>query len=384
MTGQLATVPGSFAAAWAIAWGTNRVAMRKWRQAAAAHWAERARLLWPARRGAGVNVLLLPICFGALQFALEGRFSAWCVAAAVAGWAGVLAGNYSMNRQILPGLTFRQWLRLEAMSWAMRMMFFLVWGGGAYLMPETINGWTLVIAASVLVFHVGLNWRICRWVSTRTGILVRGDERLKGIVAGTSERMGIRAPETWLLKVPLANAAALPLTRELVFTSGLMEVCSDEEAAGVCAHELAHLKEPKAVLTLRVIGSLWLFPLLFLKPALCAYGLAGFGLLGVSLALAWVTRKPRRRMEKRADKAAIELQNAKGVYSRALENIYRRNQIPAVSMSRRATHPHLYDRLLAAGIQPDFERPKPPGDIAWIYITVWMGFGVLIGWILAL
>jgi len=29
-------------------------------------------------------------------------------------------------------------------------------------------------------------------------------------------------------------------------------------------------------------------------------------------------------------------------------------------MPGRQTHPHLYDRLLSAGIQPDFPRPAPP------------------------
>jgi hypothetical protein len=35
------------------------------------------------------------------------------------------------------------------------------------------------------------------------------------------------------------------------------------------------------------------------------------------------------------------------------------NLAPAV-MPGAQTHPHLYDRLLAAGIQPDFPRPSAP------------------------
>ena len=31
----------------------------------------------------------------------------------------------------------------------------------------------------------------------------------------------------------------------------------------------------------------------------------------------------------------------------------------------RASHPHLYDRLLAAGVTPDFPRPAAAASMAW-------------------
>ena len=48
---------------------------------------------------------------------------------------------------------------------------------------------------------------------------------------------------------------------------------------------------------------------------------------------------------------------------RSMIKLHEANAAPAV-MSGKQTHPHLYDRLLAAGIQPDFPRPDPPGTRA--------------------
>ena len=54
-------------------------------------------------------------------------------------------------------------------------------------------------------------------------------------------------------------------------------------------------------------------------------------------------------MEKRADQLALNEQVQEGVYARALEKLYRENKIPAVNVNDKQTHPHLYDRMVAAG-----------------------------------
>ena len=67
--------------------------------------------------------------------------------------------------------------------------------------------------------------------------------------------MQVRVRATWELGGMAANALALPVTRELIFTERLLAVCSDEEVAAICAHELAHLTESKAVLAGRLLRS---------------------------------------------------------------------------------------------------------------------------------
>ena len=45
-----------------------------------------------------------------------------------------------------------------------------------------------------------------------------------------------------------------------------------------------------------------------------------------------------------------------------LEKIYEANLVPVVLGAKRTTHPELYDRLVAAGVTPEYYRPEaPPG-----------------------
>ena len=72
-------------------------------------------------------------------------------------------------------------------------------------------------------------------------------------------------------------------------------------------------------------------------------------------------RQMAQRLEIRADAIATANQGEPTAYARALEHLYQVNQMPAVMPNRRRQrHPDLYDRLLAAGITPDFPRPNPP------------------------
>src|SRR5258708_337607 len=91
--------------------------------------------------------------------------------------------------------------------------------------------------------------------------------------------------------------------------------------------------------------------------ALCPVIMAGFIFLN----------RRRRRMEIRADVFGRWLHADKSIYARALAKLYQANETPAVMSRKRMVHPHLYDRLLAAGITPDFPRPDtlPPVWLAW-------------------
>ena len=83
-------------------------------------------------------------------------------------------------------------------------------------------------------------------------------------------------------------------------------------------------------------------------------------------------------MEVRADKVAAENAVNAVTYARALERLYEANQIPAVMRSNRLTHPHLYDRMLAAGVTPSYPRPKRPGVWGWNVVVVWVILAVLL------
>jgi hypothetical protein len=91
-----------------------------------------------------------------------------------------------------------------------------------------------------------------------------------------------------------------------------------------------------------------------------------FALLAV-----WVSlRKRIRALEKRADAAGAKHEPDAGTYAKALLRIYEASLLPAASAGS-GTHPCLYDRLLSAGVRPDFPRPKnPPGRAALLLVVL--------------
>ena len=79
-----------------------------------------------------------------------------------------------------------------------------------------------------------------------------------------------------------------------------------------------------------------------------------------------------------ADKVATENAVNAMTYARALERIYETNQMPAVMRSNRTIHPHLYDRMLAAGVTPQYPRPMRPSGWSWNGMIAWAILFVLL------
>ena len=378
MMRHLLLVPLNFLMAGVLAFGANWVAAIPWRKAALAHWTERARLLWPVRKGGATNILLIPVCLSLAEVAAKQETLAGCVVPGIAGLLGAILGTFPLDREILPRFTFRSWLRLVSVLWTLRVGFLSVLVVGSILMPGEASVATVVVGGCVLLFLLAWNFGLIVWVFRVTGMLKAPDSRLQGIVAETARRMGTHEPGTWLLDVPLAQAVALPTTGELLFSTRLMEISSDDEISVICAHELAHLTESKSVLAGRIAGSMTLYPLIFIRPAM-RIGLPGLGALFAWILLsAILTRKLSRRMEQRADKIAAENQGEEGVYAGALEKLHCDGLLPAVYASNQQTHPHLYDRMLAAGIQPVYPRPAKPRKMGWTSLLLWIAYIILI------
>jgi hypothetical protein len=153
------------------------------------------------------------------------------------------------------------------------------------------------------------------------------------------------------------NALASVTYRAVAFSRPLLDVMSPEETRAIAAHELGHLLEPKWVRVVRVIH---MFAYLAPVP-LIRYGGTG-GLLGgwlLIVALLVGFKRFARRMEVRADQLESQAVGDASAYMRSMIKLHEVNMVPAV-MPGSQTHPHLCDRLLAGGIQPDFPRPAPP------------------------
>jgi Zn-dependent protease with chaperone function len=177
--------------------------------------------------------------------------------------------------------------------------------------------------------------------------------------------MSIPFRDVLLVRVSLAQAFAVPDIRTLLITERLLEVSPDDELAAICAHELAHLTESKVARYSRCVRMLTFLPWLFFTPLIHRWGMTGlFALCGVSLATPRVYRMISRKLESRADHMAKGHEGDAGTYARALTRLYEDSLLPAVT-PKRGTHPDLYDRLLAAGVTPDFARPKAAKGMAW-------------------
>jgi hypothetical protein len=77
-------------------------------------------------------------------------------------------------------------------------------------------------------------------------------------------------------------------------------------------------------------------------------------------------------------------------YAMSMTKLYQANATPAV-MPGKQTHPHLYDRLLAGGVRPDFPRPRPPSRakpmlaaLATTFAVILLVFAMLVGFFVTL
>jgi len=345
------------------------IASRNFNRAGDVPWTERARLGWTARMAVGSCAVLLPVLFG-----LFGGFSAadplglpprglgilWAVAA----WLGVLI----VGRRLMRKLTGRdratpESRRVVSLSLLIVAPQLLTWALIFALIPDRWNlraTGLMVAGAGVIGFGVGGGWL---WVCRRLGLLHPASARLEAIVARTSERTGVRVRGAEELDSDTANALAFPVTGRLVFTGRLLEALDDEELAAVCAHELAHLDEPRGVVLARVGAAFLFLGLPALYPLTGTFGPVTILIapLVVLLAIIAFTRIARR-MEVRSDRLGHAHEGDVGTYALALEKLYIANLIPAVLKAKRPVHPHLYDRMIAAGFAPDYERPRPPKE----------------------
>ena len=349
-----------------LTFACNWLALIPWRRSLGKHWTERARLYHPVHAAAAVNFWAIPalLALTVLIFSADNVLLALFVALASA--VGAVIGAFPMSREVCPRIPLKDLLRESARGFLFRFLFWLVMVGAVVLMPEDFNLMTLAIG--VLAVALILCWTYGGFIRVwcLTGWLQPAPERLQTIVNATSARMGVPVRNTWLMRSHAAQAYAIPATRELMFAQRLLDIMPDDEVAAVCAHELGHLTEPRSALLRRSLAFLMFVPWLFMKPLLHWLGpLAFYVALFSTILVPRFTRKFSRKMEARADEMAKATENESGIYARALARLYEDRMVPAVMSKSKQTHPDLYERLLAAGVTPDYPRPQPSNSLAW-------------------
>jgi Zn-dependent protease with chaperone function len=385
----LVYVPAAFVVSLLSAELGAVIALRPLRQARDTTWAERARLAFPARFTARTNNILVPGLHGGVAFVVSQALSGlpaelFAFLMVLASFAGTVIVSFRVERCIRQGqYTLGQHVRAVSVLWLLFRGPALVLIALLLLMPATFNAraWLLLTggAAAILLFGVGGGFYIVRLL----GLVKPASARLQSIVSRTADSMGIPVRGVHELAFPVANAIAFPILGQLAFTPKLLGALDDEEIAAVTAHELAHLSESPFTLLCRLLPAFLIVPVAAVRPLVNEFGpVILAGVIAVLVLIGILVLRFSQRLERRADRIAKEQQSQKGVYARALGKIYEANLVPLVEPGKGATHPHLYDRLVAAGAPPDFPRPKPPSRFrAWlgmnatllILLAAWIG-----------
>ncbi len=348
-----------------VTFAANWLALGPWRRRRGEHWSEQARVLFPVTVAARSGFLLVPSIFVLSVLLLWPDSSPLWFFTGVAALLGTYVGTIPMDREVFPRIPRRELWRQAGIGLLLRFLIWLVFLGAAVGMPNEFGELTIAIGGLAIALWVLWSRGGMIWLGRKLGWFRPPTERLQNIVAAASAKMNIPFREVWLMRSPVAQACAIPGRRQLLFSERLLELLSDDEVAAVCAHELAHLSESKATQYSRSIVLLAYLPWLFFNPMIHTFGfLMFYAMLINTIAVPYFYRKLSRKLESRADRMAQAQEQDAGTYARALTKLYADNLIPAVTAKDRATHPHLYDRILAAGVTPDFPRPTPAQAMA--------------------
>lgn len=368
-------VVGSFAVSFLLACAINWLALLPWRRASAAgaHWTERARLLWPVLR---MNAYQPLNFFGLAVLGLELMGAPWSgrwVVGGLGAWLGATLAQYFITRETRPGNGFGPWVRFLIFFMLMHTIFFGILIGAMIIMPADFGGETWLLAGGVLVFLLANIFGLHRLILRLAGLTKPAPPALDEMAARAARATGAVLHKVWIYEHSTAFAGAFPTTREMMFSTGLVERLSPEETEAICFHEAAHLTESNPQVAMRVLMALALYPLIFVRPMVAAHGLGGL----VSLYLVFIIPvilypKFSRKMEKRADQQAIQQASNPAIYARALEKLSEINQTPVVLPRKGGrTHPDTYDRMLSSGYTPNYARPGAPARFSWPVYLEW-------------
>lgn len=335
------------------------------------HWTEVARRHFGGSALVGAVVLVLVAGSAIVTYSLSGALTephrlARALLTALLVWLASRPIACRRAQRVRPWLTVREYVRGYAMGVLVILPLPLVAIAMGLVGPATYAGREWQFAA---VYGGGLLTML--WLlrggglalGRALGLIVPAPPALRTLVADVERRTGHTVASTWLARMPMANAAALPRLNSLLVTARALEVLDEAELTAILLHEFGHLRESAGDRRRRAMGATPVFVLAFAQPI--GHWLGPLGLLLLILfafAVAVRARRASRRLEAAADAHALEHQRGdeEGVYARSLERLYRDNVVPAVMRGTRRAHPDLYDRMTAAGVTPDYERPLPP------------------------
>jgi Zn-dependent protease with chaperone function len=342
-----------------------------------AHWTERARRSFPAAE-LQTSVLWLTVIMAALWgWQVAAPFSvlppkALSLLAAIAAYVGGASMMLLVFRRIRrAAVSFGTWWRRVAAGWVVFAAALPVNALVFFLISDRFD----VRTATVLCVGAGaLVWLWCGGalrMGLILGLVKPASPRLVAAVDSLATRISARPSGVYEVDIGQANGWAMPLAGALLVSEDALAVLDDDELAALCGHELGHLSESRGTRLARALPGLTLLSLPALQPLGHTWGWPQALLLPLVLLLGMsLLSRVWRRLEQRSDKVAVEHESEPGAFARSLEKLYEFNLAPAVVRQKRLVHPHLYDRLLAAGITPAYPRPAPPSQVVvWVALV---------------
>lgn len=321
------------------------------------HWSERARRLTPLRGCLTIGVSTLPL--GALWVAWQ--IGGWRlgVTCGVAAFVGVMLSARLIGLRIVRALEVAlPFARGD--FWAstlgklpLQLAWLVPFVAGA-LAPWPSNAATVALTLVGALFYVRYQSTWLLWMGHFRGAHSTLVERVRAVADGHEVR-GV-----YEMQLGLANAMALPWSREVSVTRGAMHVLAPDELDAVLAHELEHLDEPLWLRATRLLPLAGRVALGGLAGYTAAFDDRALGVLVLLLGafvflLGWrIARAVWTRAEAGADDAGQSVDPE--AYGRALLALYRANLFPVVSSSG-SGHAPLLARMREAGLEPDFEAP---------------------------
>ncbi len=347
-----------------------RLALLGWRRHADDAWHERARRLAIARKVVGSNLVVLPLLFLTATLLFAGPISrlppfalgsiVWLAATCGAIMAGFPVARRAYGSKVPRGYWMSGVLAFVVLFYPAAILTVLL----SLALPDKLNS-SAAVALGVglcllLACYLGGTLPLARAL----GVLRPPTSRLESIVRRTSERVGVSPKGLWIMVSPMSNAVVFPATKTLCVTTAALESLDDDELEAIVAHELGHVSEGRSAIATRASIAVALTMWASMRPMIGTFGILALPVILI-VAFLWINLVARfaRRMEVRADTYGKQYQGDEGTYARALERIHRANLMPPVLGKRRAIHPELYDRMVAAGVTPDYPKPRPPSRL---------------------
>lgn len=374
----LLSLTSGLVAFFSVVW-ICRHSLAGWRRAVDQHWTERARLLFPARKEALFGRLFIPASFLMLYLAFYPRDAIGVFAVAFCGFVGATLGLFAFDQEFFPPIQYHIWLRGVAFAHLQVIARYGTFIVAAALMPQTSDWrmWPLIVAVLVAeVFAVAGGWL---WIGRIVGVFTKADERVDRITRQAVWEVGARVRNVSVVEDYSVGAWAM-FSGHILFSRRLVEGMDDAMLHSIARHEASHLAEPLKIWACRILLQSWHLPFLFIRPLNAVLGFPwGFVLIVISVIMIRLFVRLSLRFEKQADQTAAGVERSPLAYAKALEWLYREAGLPVVSPGKRLTHPHAYDRMVAAGMTPDYPRPEPPPGMTSTGRIVLVLYGAAVG-----